>query len=277
MDRCRKSLLPSLIKMLACLLVLMGLGGRHVIAQENRHVLILNSYHQGIDWTDGEVAGIREALSQKPGVQFHIEYMDTKRLADQEHFNNLRQLFAYKYRFVRFDAIVTTDNDAFDFVRKYRQTLFSGIPVVFCGVNWFRDEQLNGLSGITGVAETADNKATLDLMLRLHPKTEQIVVIIDLTTTGRALRSQLESDLSRLNKNVAVDFWDHGSPDELADKAFCKNIDPTDAVCQRWCRTFHCPFGHCPIDFREKSGSRLRELGFLSGLRHCWWKFDDGA
>ena len=135
------------------------------------------------------------------------------------HFNNLRQLFAHKYRSVRFDAIVTTDNDAFDFIRSYRDALFPGVPVVFCGVNWFRAEQLQGLQGITGVAETADHKGTLELMLRLHPEARRIVVIIDDTTTGKVLRAELESELKGLRKQVVVDFWVEDGPAQLARKA----------------------------------------------------------
>ena len=66
------------------LLLLLGVTGLFspVQASGPRNVLILNSYHQGMDWTDGEVSGIREALNPRDAPQIHIEYMDSKRLAD---------------------------------------------------------------------------------------------------------------------------------------------------------------------------------------------------
>lgn len=182
------------------------------------HVLILNSYHPGMDWTDGQIAGVREGLDRTDGVQFYIEYMDAKRLTDQVHLDNLRRLFSHKYRTVPLSAIVSTDNDAFDFLRQYRDELFPGVPVVFSGVNWFQDDQISALPGFTGVAESADHAATVGLMLHLHPGTERIVAIMDSTTTGKALRTELEALAESLKGTVAIEFWDAFDPEELAQK-----------------------------------------------------------
>ena len=185
-------------------------------ATANDQVLILNSYHQGMDWTDGEVAGLKSALERhdRP-VELHIEYMDAKRLMDQAHLDNLRQLFAHKYESTRLKAIVVTDNDAFDFMRRYRDQLFPDVPVVFCGVNWFQDGQLKGFPGVTGVVETADSAATIRLMLRLHPNTKRIVVIIDHTTTGKALQRELEAVVNSYKGQVGFEFLNEIAPDEL--------------------------------------------------------------
>jgi len=179
-------------------------------------VLILNSYHQGMDWTDGEVAGLKSRLDrQNRPVELHIEYMDAKRLMDQTHIDNLRQLFAHKYESTRLKVIVVTDNDAFDFMRRYRDQLFPEVPVVFCGVNWFQDEQIKEFSGVTGVAETADSAATIRLMLRLHPNTKRIVVIIDNTTTGKALQRELEAVVRSYNGQVRFEFLNDIAPNDL--------------------------------------------------------------
>lgn len=188
-------------------------------ASENTHVLLLNSYHQGMDWTDGEIAGLKSSLDKTAlPVELHIEYMDAKRLYDQTHFDNLRQLFTYKYKSIPLSAIVVTDNDAFDFIRRYRDEIFPGVPVVFCGVNWFNNEHLKGLAGFTGVAETSDSAATIGLMLRLHPATERIVVIIDGTTTGRVLRSELEPVVDSFGGRVKFEFWSALASNELSEK-----------------------------------------------------------
>ena len=182
------------------------------------HVLILNSYHPGMEWTDDQMDGVREGLGRDDGVQFHIEYMDAKRLTDQVHLDNLRRLFDHKYRAVPLNVIVSTDNDAFDFLRRYRDELFPGVPVVFSGVNWFQDDQINGLAGFTGVAESADHAATLGLMLHLHPGTERIVAIVDSTTTGKALRAEVEALAETMKGTVAIEFWDAFDPEELSAK-----------------------------------------------------------
>ncbi|MDR3409458.1 MAG: EAL domain-containing protein [Formivibrio sp.] len=190
-----------------------------VWAANQPQVLLLNSYHQGMDWTDGETAGVQAGLAKNiPPVQFHIEYMDTKRVSDQAHFDNLRRLYAHKYQSLKLDAIVATDNDAFEFLRRYRDELFPGVPVVFCGVNWFREDLLTGLHGFTGVAETSDSAATIKLMLHLHPQTKRIVVVIDNTTTGSALRKEMEPILASFKNKVEFTFLDNLTLGELPQK-----------------------------------------------------------
>ena len=204
-------------KAMAILLLLSACLHSSAHAGSTKHVLIINSYHQGMDWTDGETAGVIGSLANSGvPVEFFIEYMDAKRLTESADFEIFRQLLSYKYRFLSPDAIVVTDNDAFDFMRRHRDTVFPGVPVVFCGVNWFQDEQLVGHSDFTGVAETADSTATLEFMLRTHPGTERIVIVIDDTTTGRALRRELEPVLARFAGRVGFEFWDRRTPDELS-------------------------------------------------------------
>lgn len=218
MRRVFRKTLPLAALLLFCLQSALGLA--------SSTVLILNSYHQGMDWTDGEVSGLKEVLERSGGAELYIEYMDSKRLLDQVHFENIRQLLAYKYRSIKLDAIAVTDNDAFEFMRRYRDDLFPGIPVVFCGVNWFRSDQLKGLPRFTGVAETANHAATFDLMLRLHPETERIVAIIDGTTTGKMLRKELSEAAQPLQDRVKLELWDTYSRSELSERlsALPKNV-----------------------------------------------------
>jgi|GEM_PF-538573 hypothetical protein len=88
----------------------------YVSASENetRDILFVNSYHYGMDWTDGEMEGAYEVLKQSSTpIQIHVEYMDTKRTSDERHFENLSNLFKHKYQDTKFSAIITTDNGNF--------------------------------------------------------------------------------------------------------------------------------------------------------------------
>lgn len=186
-------------------------------AEEAAHVLLLNSYHNGLDWTDNEISGIREVLAGSPQpIELHYEYMDTKRIADATHFANFRELLAYKYRTTRFAAILTTDNDAFNFLKIYRNDpAFSQVPVIFTGVNFFQPSMLDGLHGFTGVAETQEGGRTVAAMLQLHPATKRIVIILDATTTGSAIHRDLEPMLTPYAARVQFEFWDQYSLKQL--------------------------------------------------------------
>jgi PAS domain S-box-containing protein len=162
------------------------------------------------------MSGIRSVLNgSDKSINLSIEFMDTKRLNDEAHFENLHRLFVHKYKKDQFKAIITTDNDAFNFMRKYHDVLFPNTPVVFTGVNFFNDEQLNGVTGFTGVVETFDGTQTIELMLNLHPETKRIVIILDGTTTGKMIRSELDGILQAFEHRVQFDFLVNKTLDEI--------------------------------------------------------------
>jgi GAF domain-containing protein/ABC-type uncharacterized transport system substrate-binding protein len=167
----------------------------NAVAQEPvPHVLVLHSYHRGLSWTDGVMQGMQEVFAESDlDPEVYVEYMDTKRFApDEEYYQGLYSLYWRKYRDAPLDLVLISDNNAFDFVLKYHETLFPGIPIVFCGINFFEDEMLAGVEDtFTGVVEDVDITDTLDLMLRVHPDTRQIVVVNDATTTGQVYQRLL--------------------------------------------------------------------------------------
>jgi PAS domain S-box-containing protein len=185
-------------------------------ASPQRELLVLHSYHQGYKWTDDITRGIAATVRDGGAtVKIHYEYMDTKRLADAGYFRLLYQSYRYKFRNTRFDAIIASDNDAFNFLLAYRDDLFPGTPVVFCGVNYFQPSQLHGARLFTGVNEAADIKATLDLALKLHPKTRQIAVINDTTTTGRIVHDEIMQVIPANGERVKFIFLEDATMPEI--------------------------------------------------------------
>lgn len=182
----------------------------------HKHLLVLHSYHLGYKWTDDITEGIRAALRDEgKTVDVHYEYMDTKRTSDPAYFRLLAETYRYKFRGARFDVIIATDNDAFDFLIAYRDLLFPGTPVVFCGVNDFEPPQLEGKKLFTGVNEAPDFRATIDLALRLHPDTRRIVVVNDTTTTGRALHEEIARIIPAYRGRAAFTFLEDVTMPEL--------------------------------------------------------------
>lgn len=161
-------------------------------AHPKQNILILNSYHPGYKWTDDETRGILDGLeSMKDTSKFYIEYMGTKWANSAPYFESLLATYREKYRDISFSVIFVTDNDAFEFVRTHRNSIFGNVPVVFCGVNWFKEDDLKGHKLFTGINEDADIAATLDLMLALHPKTTSVFAVMDSTTTGRIVHTKI--------------------------------------------------------------------------------------
>ena len=155
-------------------------------------VLVLHSYYKGYKWTDDEHRGITSVLEPLLGVEnVFVEYMDTKRFWEPRHVAQLPDVYARKYLDRRIDLIVATDDRAVEFLVEHRDALFPGVPVVFCGVNYFHEEKLKGRTGFTGVSEDPDLGASLDAALALHPGTRRVAVVTDDTETGLLVRNRL--------------------------------------------------------------------------------------
>jgi signal transduction histidine kinase len=220
-----RELLISLALISALLLTLPAASA----AAYGKHLLVLNSYSPGYKWTEEIIAGITEAVREGDRVvRIHHEFMDTKRISDAGYFRLLYELYRYKFRYTHFDAIITSDNDAFDFMVQYRDRLFPGTPVVFCGVNNFDPSQTRGEKQFTGVNEAPNLRANLDLALKLQPETRRIVVINDDTTTGRAVHKQLMRILPAYQHRVRFELLEQ--TDMPAILATVQRLEPGDVV-----------------------------------------------
>jgi len=149
-----------------------------VQAAESYKVLILNSYHEGYFWTDGLVRGVVSTFEDKKiKAEFFIEYMDTRRYSPDTLFTDLKRLYETKYGATKFDLIVTTDNNALEFVRRCRKTLFPDVPIVFCGLDLADKSAIEGLEPITGVVEDMGEAFTVEAALKLHRSAKQLVIV----------------------------------------------------------------------------------------------------
>jgi len=166
--------------------------------ESKQKVLILHSYHQSYKWTDDITEGIYSILKNKQNseIKFYIEYMDTKRFVDNSYYKNLLNLYKNKYENIKFDLIIASDNNAFEFLKKYNKSLFD-TNVIFCGVNYLKPAQLKGFDKFTGVSEEANIKRNFDLIIRLHPKVQNLYIVLDTTTTGKVMKEEI----SKIIKN----------------------------------------------------------------------------
>jgi diguanylate cyclase (GGDEF)-like protein/PAS domain S-box-containing protein len=199
----------TLFKILISLILIVGTWHSRADSEIKR-VLVLNSYHEGYHWIDRIMSGIHSVFDEHNNIELFINYMDTKRISDDTHFEQLYTLYKHKYQSMNIDAIVSTDDHALNFLLKYRDELFPEVPVFFNGINDYQPSRIEGQRNITGIAETYDAKGTIDMMLKIHPKTTEIAVISDTTHSGddfRGLIERTEDNFSdRINFNYLTDL-----------------------------------------------------------------------
>ncbi|MCP4579376.1 MAG: PAS domain S-box protein [Deltaproteobacteria bacterium] len=177
-------------------IILMVFIAVSIVAAElkNKRVLVLHSYHKGLGWTDSIAQGIEETfLSSGRPIETFTEYMDTKRVFDDKYLGDLAALLAHKYRNRRFDAVISSDDHAFQFLLSHHDDITPGIPAVFCGVNYFKDTFIADAPFFTGVVEAFSIKDTIDAALVINPNLKRVYSVVDKTVTGKANMKLLES------------------------------------------------------------------------------------
>ncbi len=80
--------------------------------------------------------------------------------------------------------------------------MFPGASLVFCGVNNYSDDLIEGQEEITGVAEEIDIRGTLDLALSLHPDTRRVAVVSDVIPSGRLHLQQVREVMDEYSNRV---------------------------------------------------------------------------
>eukprot|EP00828_Plagiopyla_frontata_P011558 TRINITY_DN16400_c0_g1_i1.p1 TRINITY_DN16400_c0_g1~~TRINITY_DN16400_c0_g1_i1.p1 ORF type:complete len:249 (-),score=16.41 TRINITY_DN16400_c0_g1_i1:52-798(-) len=188
-------LLKKCCASLACLCLIPLMAFTCAGEQENHpapsRILILNSYHQGFHWTDELVTAVlKELKTIRPKPEIFIEYMDCKRFPKCAEDGRWNVFLERKYRHTPPNLVIVSDDIALSFMKKYRDKLFPGVPVIFCGIN-DTISALNVPENFTGIIETLDIPANLRLAKKLFPATNTIAVITDNTTTGAGARREI--------------------------------------------------------------------------------------
>jgi PAS domain S-box-containing protein len=218
------------IELICCIIFIFILSANFSFSQNiaQKHILILNSYHKGFKWTDGIEEGIVKTLnSNDENYAIHMEYMDTKRIHDEEYFKKIYELYEYKFKNSQFDLIISTDDDALKFLLEYKERLFDDIPVVFCGVNDFKESMFIGNNDFTGVVEKVDVKDTLDISLKLHPNTKYIVAVLDKSFNGIKYKKEIEK-LEKVYEQREFIFLEEENISDIKDRI--KNLPQSSII-----------------------------------------------
>lgn len=182
---------------------------------KTRQVLVLNAYTPTYAWTANIVAGVQSVFGKMDNVELSVDFMDTKKIYTPEYAQLLADVYAKKYAKLHFDLIISSDDDALDFLLKYRDTVFPNVPVVFAGVNNYRDGRLGGHRGFTGVNEENDYDKSFDWIAKNRPQTKQILVVTDDTATSLSHIKRINSIRKNWDKRFAIRFTDKVSVAEL--------------------------------------------------------------
>jgi len=176
-------------------------------------ILVLNSYSYGFSATDA----INRELYRSLGEDYDllVEQMDSKRFYGENYEALLGEYLYAKYKKLAIDLIIVSDDDALNFMLRWRPGLFPEVPVVFCGVNDYSPHRLSGYRNVTGVAENIIINHTIDIAIKQNPAANAIYIVVDDTTAGRQFRQSLQQIIPSLPSRLTVHYLTFLSIDQL--------------------------------------------------------------
>jgi len=195
-----------------------------------KDVLLLHSYHKGYSWSD-DISRAIEDKFKLHNIELTTEYMDTKKVYTPEYLESLKEFYLKRYANRSFDLIIASDNNALDFLAQYHDTIFTDVPIVFCGINNFELVSFKNSTiskRTTGVVEQVDIEKNLQLIKELHPKISKLLVINDTTTTGQNIKKELEKLLPKYSTKLTIEYIDQFDIDALKQKV--KHLDKNSVI-----------------------------------------------
>lgn len=151
-------------------------------------ILFLSSYSYAWDTVQIQIEGIKQGITDD--IVLDYEFMDTKRLPDEESIRVFYEGLAYRMSHVEpYDALIVGDDAALQFAVEHRYDIFDGMPIIFEGVNDVEyAAELSKDPLITGVVEALSVQKNIDFALTLYPDADTVVAILDDSVTGQAER-----------------------------------------------------------------------------------------
>jgi PAS domain S-box-containing protein len=164
-------------------------------AQANaKNVLLLFSFFDRNHWTLDNLESSLRAHAPWP-VNFSLSYLENARIDEQPYRESLAETLRHEYAGAKLDLIVVSSEPALRFAIEYRDKIFPGVPIVFWAISSNLADQK--MPGVTGVAEPAGIRETIDLALGLHPDTSAVAVVTNVSQIERDWLAEVHAELLR--------------------------------------------------------------------------------
>ncbi|AXH10833.1 histidine kinase [Malaciobacter halophilus] len=182
-----------------------------IYAQPQKDILILHSYNSGLKWSDGITQGIKKVFKDELDYELTFEYMDSKKIDTKEYFSLLEKLYKQKFSNRDYELIIAIDNYAFDFVLKKHKEIFNSVPIVFCGVENFKESQIPDSikEFVTGVVEFKHIKRNIELIKDVIPDLSTLYIISDSSFSSSAIKKQILKASEKFKNDFKIIFNDN--------------------------------------------------------------------
>jgi signal transduction histidine kinase len=173
---------------------LCGLIAPSLLRAEGRR-LVVALYPQGSNAAAGNILvqrALRETFAAQSDEQVDVydEFLELAGPAPNDLLQLQAEFLRRKYAGRKVDLVITWVSPALDFALEHRREIFPGVPIIFSTVEERETKSRKLPPDVIGVPVNLDLKGTLDLALRLHPKTRHVFVVAGASKFDKYWESQ---------------------------------------------------------------------------------------
>ena len=193
------TLLPTRKCLLASLIFCLPYGNPASAADSvpPKNVLVLYSFSNR---TVAEFTNLLESEMRAHAswpINFYVEYLESRRFSDEGYEKSLVETLRHAYGYKNLDLVIGVAYPALEFAARHPDQLFPHAPIVFTDVHAARIEGHKLWPAVTGVTDSVNVQGTIDLALRLHPRTDTVVVITNRSEFERYWLAVVHNELVR--------------------------------------------------------------------------------
>jgi signal transduction histidine kinase len=196
------------ILLIACTGIAMLIAGCLPVSAATRHIVLLFDERveiPGLSLLETELVHTLRSNSTEP-IEVYREAMDLSRFDTNSYKTLLRDFLRAKYADKKIDVAVAVMAPALDFLLTYGELIFPGTPIVFCGLDRAQLGTRSLPPNVYGVLIKREFAPTLEIALRLHPATEDVVVVSGATEFDTSLLAQAQKEFRSYENRVSFTY-----------------------------------------------------------------------
>lgn len=182
-----------------------------------KRILVLYWYNKDFPGNVVSDQGIQSVLNSASSsdIEYYAEYLETNRFPGEDQAITLRDYLRRKYAERPIDVIIATADPTVEFFRKYRNDIFPNTPIVFTAASSPPAIDCEAGAGMTGLVNHQSYRENVDLILRLHPDTDNVFIVTGSVEHDKRYETPARQELQDYEEKVKITYLTDLSIKEL--------------------------------------------------------------
>jgi len=164
--------------------------------------------------------GLRTGFAKDPSfrTEYFHEYLDLTRFEGEAYDQRLAGVLSQKYGGRQPDLLIAVATPAVLFAAKWGPIVFPGVPIVYAAPTQTAVSALGPGFNAAGLVAEFDFRGTVEVALRLRPKTHRVVIVGGATRMDQGYLELVRADLAGLERQATVEYLVGLPMSELLDR-----------------------------------------------------------